>query len=163
TSLMASSLLFRVAVPPDIIGVNVPVDGRVNPSRNHEPNDTRIRRVERRHRAAPGERNRTGRHRSTDARRRAAQPRQDPGSPGGVVAQAGPAAHIAPPPPRGGGGIGPVYRHFPTKEALFEAIFVTWVQRLVDEAKARLDADDAGAAFFTELESWLAHSVQHRA
>src|SRR5438105_1241479 len=59
-------------------------------------------------------------------------------------------------------GIGTVYRHFPTKEALFEAIFRAWVQRLVDEAKGRLSADDPGAAFFDELGSWVEHSIAHR-
>jgi AcrR family transcriptional regulator len=46
-------------------------------------------------------------------------------------------------------GVGPgtVYRHFPTKEALFEAISLVRVQDLVDDARARAGAADPGAAF----------------
>jgi AcrR family transcriptional regulator len=49
---------------------------------------------------------------------------------------------------RAGLGVGTLYRHFPTKEALFEAIVVGRMGALVDDARARLDADDAGEAFF---------------
>ncbi|ALG14139.1 TetR/AcrR family transcriptional regulator [Kibdelosporangium phytohabitans] len=49
---------------------------------------------------------------------------------------------------RAGVGIGTVYRHFPTKEALFEAILISRVDALVADAKALADADDPGAAFF---------------
>jgi AcrR family transcriptional regulator len=46
-------------------------------------------------------------------------------------------------------GVGPgtVYRHFPTKEALFEAVSLARVQDLVAEARERATAPDAGAAF----------------
>ncbi len=46
-------------------------------------------------------------------------------------------------------GVGPgtVYRHFPTKEALFEAVALANVQDLAADARARADATDAGAAF----------------
>jgi AcrR family transcriptional regulator len=80
-----------------------------------------------------------------------------------VFANEGLAAPIDDVARRAGVGIGTVYRHFPTKEALFEAIFVTWVQRLVAEAQARLDAEDPGRAFFDELDNWLEHSIKHRA
>jgi AcrR family transcriptional regulator len=46
---------------------------------------------------------------------------------------------------RAGVGIGTVFRHFPTKEALYEAIVVRRLGRLVEQAP--LDDDDAGAAF----------------
>jgi AcrR family transcriptional regulator len=49
---------------------------------------------------------------------------------------------------RAGGGIGTVYRHCPTREALFEAILVARIQRLTDEAGALSSTTDAGAAFF---------------
>jgi len=49
---------------------------------------------------------------------------------------------------RAGVGIGTVYRHFPTKEALFEAILVRRIERLADEAGALSSTTDAGAAFF---------------
>lgn len=49
---------------------------------------------------------------------------------------------------RAGVGIGTVYRHFPTKEALFEAILVRRIERLTGEAGALSSTTDAGAAFF---------------
>jgi AcrR family transcriptional regulator len=50
---------------------------------------------------------------------------------------------------RAGVGAGTVYRHFPTKEALFEAIIVGHVERLVDEARSLSAAENPGQAFFT--------------
>ena len=47
---------------------------------------------------------------------------------------------------RAGVGVGTVYRHFPTEEALFVAIVVDHVQALADEARAA--ADDPGEAFY---------------
>ncbi len=52
---------------------------------------------------------------------------------------------------RAGVGPGTVYRHFPTKEALFEAVVTARVQDLVRDARARAGADDAGDAFFGYL------------
>ncbi|WP_433555583.1 TetR/AcrR family transcriptional regulator [Pseudonocardia xinjiangensis] len=49
---------------------------------------------------------------------------------------------------RAGVGAGTVHRHFPTKEALFEAIVVGNMIELTDQARARLEDADAGAAFF---------------
>jgi AcrR family transcriptional regulator len=48
-----------------------------------------------------------------------------------------------------GVAIGTVFRHFPTKEALIEAVFVERLRGLVEDAESLLNADDAGAAFFT--------------
>src|SRR4051812_5490623 len=48
-----------------------------------------------------------------------------------------------------GVGIGTVFRHFPTKEALLEAVYVARLRRLAEEADALVSADDAGEAFFT--------------
>jgi AcrR family transcriptional regulator len=45
-------------------------------------------------------------------------------------------------------GVGTVYRHFPTKEALFEAVIVTRMQALAEEAKALSDAEDPADALF---------------
>ena len=53
---------------------------------------------------------------------------------------------------RAGVGVGTVYRHFPTKEALFEAIMTHRIQEMIDEARELSDADDPGAAFFTYFE-----------
>jgi len=52
---------------------------------------------------------------------------------------------------RAGVGVGTLYRHFPTKEALFEAIVLTRLEDLVAEASAGGDADDAGEVFFSFL------------
>jgi AcrR family transcriptional regulator len=49
---------------------------------------------------------------------------------------------------RAGVGVGTVYRHFPTKEALFEAIIASRLEQLAAESRVYFDADDAGAAFF---------------
>ena len=49
---------------------------------------------------------------------------------------------------RAGVGPGTVYRHFPSKEELFEAVVATRVQDLIDDARSRADAADAGRAFF---------------
>ena len=50
-------------------------------------------------------------------------------------------------------GVGPgtVYRHFPTKEALFEAVVAARVEDLVADARARAGAGDPGEAFFGYL------------
>jgi AcrR family transcriptional regulator len=45
-------------------------------------------------------------------------------------------------------GIGTVFRHFPTKEALIEAIVVGRLRRLTEEAYSLCGAADPGAAFF---------------
>jgi AcrR family transcriptional regulator len=47
---------------------------------------------------------------------------------------------------RAGVGPGTLYRHFPTKEALFEAVVHDRLQRLADDARALRCAEDAGAA-----------------
>jgi AcrR family transcriptional regulator len=55
---------------------------------------------------------------------------------------------------RGAGvGAGTVYRHFPTKEALFEAVVLDRIGELVEEAAALSDDPDPGRAFssFVEL------------
>jgi AcrR family transcriptional regulator len=50
---------------------------------------------------------------------------------------------------RAGVGAGTVYRHFPTKEALFEAVIIDRILALAAEVEERLAADaDAGEAFF---------------
>jgi AcrR family transcriptional regulator len=53
---------------------------------------------------------------------------------------------------RAGLGVGTLYRHFPTKEALFEAIVVDRMEQLVKDARAGAAAHDPGAAFFAFLE-----------
>jgi len=51
-------------------------------------------------------------------------------------------------------GVGPgtVYRHFPAKEALFEAVVTARVEDLIHDARERAGTEDAGRAFFGFLE-----------
>lgn len=53
---------------------------------------------------------------------------------------------------KAGVGIGTVYRHFPTKERLFEAIMIERVSALTVEARARLKTGDPRTAFFDFLD-----------
>jgi AcrR family transcriptional regulator len=59
---------------------------------------------------------------------------------------------------RAGVGVGTVYRHYPTKEALFEAIVMTSVEAFVAEAHALAQADDPGAALYDFLAKVIAQS-----
>jgi AcrR family transcriptional regulator len=55
---------------------------------------------------------------------------------------------------RGAGvGAGTVYRHFPTKEALFEAVVLERIGELIEEGRSHFDDSDPGRAFssFVEL------------
>jgi AcrR family transcriptional regulator len=52
---------------------------------------------------------------------------------------------------RAGMGIGTVYRHFPTKEELIEAVVFSFKQRLIEKAREMLEQDDPGQAFFNFL------------
>jgi AcrR family transcriptional regulator len=52
---------------------------------------------------------------------------------------------------RAGVGPGTVHRHFPTKEALFDAVVVEHLEQLTRDARAALQADEAGSAFFAFL------------
>jgi AcrR family transcriptional regulator len=49
---------------------------------------------------------------------------------------------------RAGVGVGTLYRHFPTKEALFEAIVVARLEALIDKAGQLSTAADPGEALF---------------
>ncbi|MEV3925010.1 TetR/AcrR family transcriptional regulator [Actinomadura coerulea] len=49
---------------------------------------------------------------------------------------------------RAGVGAGTVYRHFPTKEALFQAVVTDRIERIVDEAQALVRAEEPGEAFY---------------
>jgi len=53
---------------------------------------------------------------------------------------------------RAGVGAGTVYRHFPTKEALFEAVVFDRIAELVEEARALADDLDPGRAFSSFVE-----------
>ncbi|MER6513808.1 helix-turn-helix domain-containing protein [Nonomuraea sp. NPDC001636] len=49
---------------------------------------------------------------------------------------------------RAGFGVGTVHRHFPTEEALVEAVLLGRAERFVADARALATAEDAGRAFF---------------
>jgi AcrR family transcriptional regulator len=49
---------------------------------------------------------------------------------------------------RAGVGAGTVYRHFPTKEALFTAVFEDRVRRIVDDGRGLLQSEGPGQALF---------------
>jgi AcrR family transcriptional regulator len=57
---------------------------------------------------------------------------------------------------RAGVGPGTVYRHFPTKEALFHAAIVDNIERMTESARALADADDPGTAFYAFLDTVVA-------
>lgn len=58
---------------------------------------------------------------------------------------------------RAGVGAGTVYRHFPTKEALFEAVFADRVRRIVSDARALVTSEGPGDALYVFLRQ-MAHS-----
>jgi AcrR family transcriptional regulator len=63
---------------------------------------------------------------------------------------------------RAGLGVGTLYRHFPTKEALFEAIVVGRLESLVAHATERVEAADPGAAFFAFLSRMVEEGAAKR-
>lgn len=65
-----------------------------------------------------------------------------------AFAEEGPAVPLDEIARRAGVGAGTVYRHFPSKESLFEAVVLHGLERLAEEAQSLLDAADPGAAFF---------------
>src|SRR6202011_5302498 len=54
---------------------------------------------------------------------------------------------------RAGVGAGTVYRHFPTKEALFQAVIEDRMRRLGDDVHALLESAGPGEALFSFLRS----------
>ncbi len=56
---------------------------------------------------------------------------------------------------RAGVGAGTVYRHFPTKEALFQAVIEDRMRRLIHDGYALLKSDGPGEAIFTFLRSMV--------
>jgi AcrR family transcriptional regulator len=60
---------------------------------------------------------------------------------------------------RAGVGVGTVYRHFPTKEALFQAIVVDRIGRSAAHAERLNDAEDPGAAVFALIEHLVAEGA----
>jgi AcrR family transcriptional regulator len=70
-----------------------------------------------------------------------------------LFAREGPEAQIDEIAAHAGVGIGTVYRHFPTKEALFHAVVKDRMQHLVDSGYALLESAVPGEALFAFLRS----------
>ncbi|MDP9168388.1 MAG: TetR/AcrR family transcriptional regulator [Actinomycetota bacterium] len=60
---------------------------------------------------------------------------------------------------RAGVGAGTVYRHFPTKEALFEAVFSDRVRRIVEDGRALVASEGPGDALFAFLRELVRSSA----
>ncbi len=60
-------------------------------------------------------------------------------------------------------GIGTIYRHFPTKEALFDAVSISYKQKLTAEAKSLINHTDPGKAFFDFLSGTMEDGFTNRA
>ncbi|MGW4099983.1 MULTISPECIES: TetR/AcrR family transcriptional regulator [unclassified Mycobacterium] len=56
---------------------------------------------------------------------------------------------------RAGVGAGTVYRHFPTKEALFQAVIAERIRGVVEEGRTLLAEDDPADALFSFLRSMV--------
>jgi AcrR family transcriptional regulator len=63
---------------------------------------------------------------------------------------------------KAGVGVGTLYRHFPTKEKLCEAILLDRLRMLTEDARAQADAADPVAAFFGFLEHFVALGASKR-
>jgi AcrR family transcriptional regulator len=63
---------------------------------------------------------------------------------------------------RAGVGVGTVYRHFPTKQALFEAIVLARIEALVERGEALCTAEDPGAALFTFISELVDLAVKKK-
>jgi AcrR family transcriptional regulator len=60
-------------------------------------------------------------------------------------------------------GIGTVYRHFPTKEALFNAVNISYKQKFTEEAKSLINQPNAGKAFFDFFSLIMEYGFTNRA
>lgn len=64
---------------------------------------------------------------------------------------------------RAGVGAGTVYRHFPSKEALFRAAIVERIELFTDTARDLVDVEDPGGVFFRFLSSVVRLVSQNKA
>lgn len=79
-----------------------------------------------------------------------------------VFAAKGPSASTEEIARRANVAIGTVFRHFPTKAALVEAVFIGRLEQLAEAAEGLAGADDAGTAFFDFFRRWAELSaVKH--
>lgn len=64
---------------------------------------------------------------------------------------------------RAGVGVGTVCRHFPTKQALVEAVLEAMYEALLNDARQALEQPDPGAAFHTFFYALSEFQARHRA
>ena len=64
---------------------------------------------------------------------------------------------------RAGVGVGTVYRHFPTKDALFEAIIVERLRGVGEAARELAEGPDAGRGFFAFFERMVRDASLNKA
>ena len=62
-----------------------------------------------------------------------------------------------------GVGVGTVFRHFPTKEALLEAVYVARLRNLAEEAEALSSSAGPGEAFFAFFARVVGHAATKNA
>src|SRR5438270_2255872 len=74
-----------------------------------------------------------------------------------VFSQGGPEASLEAVARRAGVGIGTLYRHFPTREALYEGVYRREVEQLVELAKHLVETEIAP---IEALRSWLRAGVE---
>jgi AcrR family transcriptional regulator len=63
---------------------------------------------------------------------------------------------------KAGVGVGTLYRHFPNKEKLCEAILIDRLRGVTEDARAQADAEDPVAAFFGFLQHFVELGVAKR-
>jgi AcrR family transcriptional regulator len=80
-----------------------------------------------------------------------------------VFAAQGPGASTEEIARQAGVGAGTLFRHFPTKEALLEAIVVSRLESLVQQASALATEEDAGRAFFAFFERMVDYAAKKKA
>jgi AcrR family transcriptional regulator len=80
-----------------------------------------------------------------------------------LFSQAGLKASVEDVARRAGVGVGTVCRHFPTKQALVEAVLTGMYESLLLDAEASLARDDAGAAFYEFFDALSNFQARHRA
>jgi AcrR family transcriptional regulator len=80
-----------------------------------------------------------------------------------VFSELGLKAHIEEVARRAGVGVGTVCRHFPTKQALIEAVLEAMYESLTHEAQRALEQPDPGAAFRSFFTTLSEFQARHRA
>ncbi|MEU8278913.1 TetR/AcrR family transcriptional regulator [Microbispora bryophytorum] len=77
-----------------------------------------------------------------------------------VLAREGTSASVRAVAGEAGVGLGTIYRHFPTQEALYQAVIIDRTRRLLAEADR--PSPDPGTAFFTFLDRIVVHAAQKK-